>query len=214
MAPHEPATDFERVLADGVAQRPGLAIASEAMHCTARELGRFLLARQKPPPATLLEFMAERCGAVGSELRPAWFQGDVPSGTSDEALLAHWRPQIESLVQRSLAGGAVVAGLWYGREGNRAVVSIVATQRRVLVTPFSPIVADDRVAVSGEVLVNTLQLVAHVNQGALGYADCRDRSERAAAPLQPSPARSPRATRWRCSRSACASPVASSRSAP
>ena len=172
VAPYEPATDFERVLADGVAQRPGLAIASEAMHCTAHELGRFLLARQKPPPATLLEFMAERCGAVGSELRPSWFHGDVPSGTSDAALLAHWRPEIESLVQSSLAGGSVVAGLWYGREGNHAVVSIVATRRRVLVTPFSPIVAEDRIAVSGEILVNSLALVAHVNQGALGYADC------------------------------------------
>lgn len=173
VTPHEPATAFERVLADSVAERAGLAVASEAMHCAARELGRFLLARKKPPPVTLMEFMAARCGAVGTEFRPAWYHGDVPSGVSDEALLAQWRPQIESLVQHSLAGGAAATGLWFGRDDQRAVVSVVTTQRRVIVTPFSPVVVGDRVGVSGEVVVNTEQLVAHVNQGALGYADCQ-----------------------------------------
>jgi hypothetical protein len=33
-------------------------------------------------------------------------------------------------------------------------------------------VVDDRVAFSGEVLVNTQDLAAHVNQGALGFAEC------------------------------------------
>ncbi len=172
VAPHEPVSGFERVLADGVAQRAGLALATEAMHCTARELGHFVLARSKPPPTTLMEFMAARCGAVGADFRPAWYHGEVPSGTSDEDLLVKWRPQIESMLQRTLAGGSVAAGLWFGREGNRAAVSIVTTQRRVIVTPFSPVVTGDRLALAGEVLVNTQQIFAHVNQGEFGYADC------------------------------------------
>ena len=172
LAQHAPATAFERLLADQVVKREGLAVVSEAMYCAAREIGRFLLARQKPPPNTLMEYMAARCGAVGADFRPAWFHGEVPSGISDEALLAKWGSQVESLVQSSLAGGAAAAGLWFGRESGRAVVSIFTMQRRVIVTPFSPVVAEGRVDFSGEALVKADQLVAHVNQGALGYAEC------------------------------------------
>jgi hypothetical protein len=172
MAPHEPATAYERVLAEAVADRAGLAVASESMHCTAREIGRFLLARNKPPPNALMEFTAARCGAVGAEFRPAWYLGDVPSGISDEALLAKWRPEFEPMVRDLLGGGAVASGLWFGRESGRAVVAIVTMQRRAIVTPFSPVVAEGRIAFSGELLLNAEQLVAHVNQGALGYAEC------------------------------------------
>jgi len=172
VAPHAPASVFEQLLADAVAQRAGLAVASESMHCAARELGRFVLARQKPPPTALLDFMAARCGAVGVSFRPAWFHGEVPDDVGDDALLARWRPQIEALLQHSLAGGAVASGLWFGREGGRAAVAIVTTQRRVIVAPFAPTVTDDAVSFTGEVLVATDQIVARVNHGALGFAEC------------------------------------------
>ncbi|MFI5217394.1 MAG: hypothetical protein ACHQ3O_12700, partial [Candidatus Limnocylindria bacterium] len=109
-APHEPASAFEGVLADAVAERAGLALVSESMHCMAREIGRFLLERHKPPPSSLMEYMAARCGAVGADFRPAWYQGEIPSGVSDEALLAKWRPEIESLLRNLLSGGGVASG--------------------------------------------------------------------------------------------------------
>ncbi len=69
VAPHAASTPFETLLAEAAAGRTGLAIASEAMHCAARELGGFLLERQRPPPVSLLDFMAARCGAVGGSFR-------------------------------------------------------------------------------------------------------------------------------------------------
>jgi hypothetical protein len=172
VAPHAPANPYEALLEQAVAGRAGLAVGSEAMHCTAREVGRFLLARRKPPPLPLLEFIAARCGAVGAEFQQAWYHGDVPSSLSDAALFEQWRPQLEQLVQRSLGGGSVAAGVWFGRDGGRAVFATVSTLRRVLVTPFSPVAAAGQLDFSGEVLVRIEDVTAWVNQGRLGYAEC------------------------------------------
>ena len=177
VVPHTPATPLEGLLADAVSSRAGLAVASEAMHCAAHEAGLFLLERKRPPPVSLIDFMASRCGAVGGGFRQAWYQGDVASSVSDEELIARWKPEVEKLVSRSLSGGAVAAGLWFGRSGSRAVMSLLSTQRRVLVTPVSPVVVDDRLAISGEAIQPVEEIFAHVNQGRLGYAKCElDRS--------------------------------------
>ena len=168
---HAPVGAFEQLLADGVAQRAGLAVDSESLHCTARELGRFLLARTKPPPLTLSSSWrraAERSAPISA--RSGTRARSRPA--SDEEIFARWRPEIESLVQRSLTGGAVAAGLWFGRDAGRAVLATVTTQRRVIIAPFAPVVAGDRLAFSGEVLGNTEQISANVNQGALGFAEC------------------------------------------
>lgn len=163
---------WERVLEAAVAQRAGLAISSEAMHCTAREVGRFLLMRGKLPVHPLVEFMAARCGAEGASFSPAFLQGEVPASVSDEALLASWRGSLDELVQRSFAGGAVAAGLWFGREAGRAVVAIVASQRRVHVEPFAARVEAARVELRGEVLAPAESIEAWINQGDLGFAAC------------------------------------------
>jgi hypothetical protein len=177
VVPHTPATSFETQLADAVAGRAGLAVASEAMHCAAREAGLFLLERKRPPPVALLDFMAARCGAVGGAFRQAWYHGDVPGSASDEEVVARWKPEVEKLISRSLSGGAVAAGVWFGRSGSRAAVSMLSAQRQVLVTPVSPVVVDDRLAISGEALTPVEEIFAHVNQGRLGYAECEfDRS--------------------------------------
>lgn len=172
VAPQAATTPFEILLSEAAAGRSGLAVASQAMHCAAREVGVFLLERQRPPPVSLLDFMAARCGAVGASFRQAWYHGDVPSSLSDEELFARWKPEVEKLVGNSLSGGAVVAGIWFGRNGSRAVVSLVSTLRQVLVTPISPVVAEDQIALSGEVLMRVEEISAHVNQGRLGYAVC------------------------------------------
>jgi hypothetical protein len=172
VAPHPAASPFEALLAEAAAGRAGLAIASEAMHCAAHQLGVFLLERQRPPPISLLDFMAARCGAVGGSFRQAWYHGDVPSSVSDDELLLRWKPEVEKLISNSLGGGAVAAGIWFGRSGSRAVVSLVSTVRQVLVDPVSPVVAGDQIAFSGEALMRVEQISAHVNQGRLGYAAC------------------------------------------
>jgi hypothetical protein len=172
MAPHAAASPFEVLLSEAAAGRSGLAVTSQAMHCAAREVGAFILERQRPPPVALLDFMAARCGAVGASFRQAWYHGDVPSSVSDEELFSRWKPEVEKLIGSSLGGGAVAAGVWFGRDGSRAVVSLVSTLRQVLIAPVSPVVAGDQIALSGEVLMNVEEISANVNQGRLGYAAC------------------------------------------
>ncbi len=96
----------------------------------------------------------------------------MPGSISDEELLSRWKPEVEKLIGSSLGGGAVAAGIWFGRSDSRAVVSLVSTLRQVLVDPVSPVVAEDQIAVSGEALMSVEQISAHVNQGRLGYAAC------------------------------------------
>jgi len=172
VAPQAAGTPFEILLSEAAAGRSGLAVASQAMHCAAREVGRFILERQRPPPVSLLDFMAARCGAVGASFRQAWYHGDVPSSVSDEELFSRWKPEVEKLIGNSLGGGPVAAGIWFGRNGSRAVVSLVSTLRQVLISPVSPVVAGDQIALSGEALMGVEEISGHVNQGRLGYAVC------------------------------------------
>src|SRR4051812_11846862 len=60
---HTPSTPWERLLGDLAAGRSGLLFASEAMHCTARQIGQFYLAKHAMPDETVVRFMAGRCGA-------------------------------------------------------------------------------------------------------------------------------------------------------
>jgi hypothetical protein len=172
VTPHAPANAFESVLEETVAKRAGIAASSEPMHCAAREVGRFVLAKGSLPASGLLEFIAARCGALGAGIRPGSIQASVPAGASDADVLATWRSSIDDLVRQSLEGGPTMAGLWFGREGDRAVVVVASGMREALVEPFSPVAKDGAVSIRGEVLEATDELVALVNQGRYGYARC------------------------------------------
>jgi hypothetical protein len=172
VTPHPPGNDFERVLEDAVSKRPGLATSSEAMHCAAREIGRFVLAKNSLPASGLMEFIAARCGALGAGVRPGTLQATVPAGATDAEVLGAWRGGLEELVQKSLAGGSIAAGLWFGREGDRAVAVVASGERPALIEPFSPVARDGAVAIQGEVLEGTDDLTGLVNRGRYGFAEC------------------------------------------
>jgi hypothetical protein len=180
-APHKPGSSWEEVLDQAAARRAGLVLITDAMQCTARELGQFLLVRGKQPPLTLLSFMVARCGAPATEVTHVYLEGTVPSGVDDAHLLEQWRPQLEPLLSRALAGGPATAGLWFGRQGDRAVVTVVASPRRVLVAPFSPVETGDRLIFGGEVVGSSDSVSAFANRGTLGFTEC-DRDPTVALP--------------------------------
>jgi hypothetical protein len=60
LAPHEDQTPWGRLLIDATGAVPG-GVASAAMHCTARELGRFYLKQRTQPTQGLTRFIASRC---------------------------------------------------------------------------------------------------------------------------------------------------------
>src|SRR4051794_39729910 len=61
--PHTATTGWERLLAETAAQGNGLIFPSEAMHCVARETGKFQLAKGGLPDDDLTRFIASRCGS-------------------------------------------------------------------------------------------------------------------------------------------------------
>jgi hypothetical protein len=178
---HAAATPWEEVLAQAATRRAGLAVVTEAMRCAARELGHFLLVRGKLPPPTLLEFMAARCGTPSAEITHLYLEGAVPRTVDDSQLLEQWRPQLDQLLSRALTGGPATAGLWFGRDGQRAVVAVVTSPRRVLVAPFSPVETGDRLIFGGEVVGSPDAVTAWANRGALGFTKC-DRDPKVALP--------------------------------
>ncbi len=172
VTPRAAAGPFEAALADAVEKRAGLATTSEQMHCAARELGRFLLARGGLPESGLQEFIAARCGALGSGIRTGFLQAKVPPDASNEEVLAAWRTNLDALLAEALSGGVAAAGVWFGREGDRAALVVASGLRPALIEPFSPLAKDDAVVIQGEVLEETGDLAGLVNQGRYGYADC------------------------------------------
>jgi len=178
---HAAASPWEVILDQAVARRAGLAIVTEPMQCAAREFGRFLLARGKMPPPTLLGFMAARCGAPASQIDQLYLKGAVPRTADDSQLLEQWRPRLDELLSRALAGGPTAAGLWFGRDGEHAVVAVVAAPRRVLVAPFSPVETGDRLSFAGEVVGSPDAITAWANRGALGFTEC-ERDSKVALP--------------------------------
>jgi hypothetical protein len=99
----------------------------------------------------------------------------------DAHLLEQWRPQLDQMLSQALAGGPATSGLWFGRQGERAVVAVVASPRRILVAPFSPMEAGDRLVFGGEVVGNPDGVAAWANHGALGFTEC-DRDPTVALP--------------------------------
>ncbi|HYB11829.1 MAG TPA: hypothetical protein VEG67_00065 [Myxococcota bacterium] len=180
-APRPAGSPWEEILDQAVARRAGLAVVTEAMQCTARELGHFLLVRGKLPPPTLLEFMAARCGAPVAEVTHLYVKGAIPATVDDSQVREQWRPQLDQLLSQALAGGPATAGLWFGRDGDRAVVAVVAAPRRVLIAPFSPVETGDRLIFGGEVVGNPDGVTAWANRGALGFTEC-DRDPKVALP--------------------------------
>ncbi|HEX2486016.1 MAG TPA: hypothetical protein VHQ66_11980, partial [Myxococcota bacterium] len=172
VVPHAPGGPIEALLDAAVARRAGLAVASEAMHCMARELALFVAQRGKMAPPALVEFSAGRCGALVSVPRTVYVHGAAPAGVPEQELVGVWRAQLESMLEPLLAGGPVDAGLAFARVDGRAAAVAVASARRVQVTPFSPVAADGVVSFAGEALGPVEEVQAGANQGELGHAKC------------------------------------------
>lgn len=171
-APRTPESPYEALLDAAVSRRAGLATTDQAMHCTAREVGRFLLDRGKLPAPGLVEFMAARCGASAAAVRTAYVNGDVPTAASDAEIVARWHDSIDATIEQSLAGGPVGAGLWSGRSGSRVAIVVASSLRRAYVTPFSTVAQDGSVTIEGEVLGPTDAVLGTINHGRYAAAEC------------------------------------------
>jgi len=165
---------WERLLRDAAAGRAGLVVVSEAMRCTARQYGQFLLERGGLPDPNLQRFILARCGATGVRADIAQLEGDLAESIATPVVFDDWRSAAEKLVGGHLGAGPRAVGIWFGRQRRRAILLLASAPRRVRLDPVSP-VPDARgvLELSGELLTPVQGVVAQVNQGAYGVAECR-----------------------------------------
>ncbi|AKJ07622.1 hypothetical protein [Archangium gephyra] len=171
--PREAANRWEELLAVQAKAKPGVLLATEDMHCVARESGRFYLAHGGWPTEDLEDFIHGRCGAAAYDVGTSWFTGEVPENVSDDELFRQWRPQLEKMLAELPAGGNQAAGVWYGRKKGQVVFIAATSLRRVLLEGVSQIPdASGNVRIRGELLVSTERMGALVNQGEFGFGRC------------------------------------------
>lgn len=156
-------------------RRVGLVVPTQAMHCVARELGRFELANGGQPTASLRQFIASRCNASVAQIGFQYVDGEVPAEIADEQLFAHWRQPVEDAIQKGLRGGPQTAGIWFGRDGGRAVAMVAFGQRELHLEPFSPVPSGDGVIeLRGESIAPVAEIHGLVNRGRFGVRDCEN----------------------------------------
>ncbi|APR79146.1 Hypothetical protein A7982_04493 [Minicystis rosea] len=171
--PPQDDSPWGKLFMEATAARGEEVLATEAMHCVARENAAFYLANDALPAEMLERFIAARCGA------PTWFGGtafQVITGdprTSDDKLFAQFGERVKAMIDKALRGGRLEAGLAYVRKGGRAVIGLAMVPQTVRLerTPIVP-GPDGKVVIKGELLGTAVGLRALVNRGRYGYAEC------------------------------------------
>jgi hypothetical protein len=172
-APWSEGTPWSRLLSEVAAQRAGLVVPTEAMHCVARELGRFFLAQRGRPAEGLRRFILSRCHATAADVAASWLDGAVPESAGEEEVFGHWRKALDAMLAQGMQGGPRSVGIWFGREAGHAVALVAYGRREVLVEPFSPFATEaGDVEFRGEVLAPVARVGALVNRGRFGVAAC------------------------------------------
>jgi hypothetical protein len=172
-APYTEPGPWAALLDDAARRRPGLVLPTEAMYCVARELGRFFLATRRQPSEGLRRYMTARCNATEARVVIGYVDGPVSRHHGDEQVYGHWRDAVRQSLESRLAGGPRTAGIWYGRQGEHAVVMQAFGHREIHVEPLSPVPAPDgRIEIRGELLTPAAQIRALVNRGRFGVASC------------------------------------------
>lgn len=171
--PYTGSGPWASLIDDAASRRPGLVLPTEAMYCVAREIGRFFLATRSQPSEGLRRYITARCHATEARVAIGYVDGPVSRHRSDAQVYAHWRDAVRRSLESRLAGGPRTAGIWYGRDGDHAVVMQAFGHREIHVQPFSPVpAADGRIEIRGELLTPAASVRALVNRGRFGVSTC------------------------------------------
>jgi len=174
LQPHAPSTPWDQLLADAAQGRHGLVYVSESMSCLSREAGRYVLDAGQLPARSAERFLRARCGVAAPELALWTSKGTVPAGVTDAQLFDHWKTDFTPKITQALAGrGSQLAGIWFGRKGEQALVLLAVASRQAELEPVSLTAdASGKVVIRGEVLTPASTVEALVNAGAHGYRAC------------------------------------------
>src|SRR5262245_10385833 len=146
---------------------------TRAMACAARELGRFTLEKQAPPPEPLRQFMAAACGVFAPSVGLQFLQRAVSEDAGDDPLLGDAKEQILSALVAGLPPDARYVGFWFGRQGDRAVALAAFDATPVQLKPLSAVPdANGELTIEGRLDVDAVYVDGFANQGRFGVADC------------------------------------------
>lgn len=172
--PHAPEGAWEQVLADAAISRPGKLVATEALHCVARETAAFYLDNEALPAEQLTHFMAARCGAPVSSVS-AGVQGfKVDDRVPEPKLYAEFQATAKKLVGSFFnAESPLDVGVAFQRKNGRAAFALASLPRQVRMgtTSFVP-GPSGTIVVQGELLTPAANVEAMVNRGRFSYARC------------------------------------------
>ncbi len=175
---HAPQGFWEGLLADQAARRGGAVRLTEPMACLARLAGQYALEKQAPPGQGTLEFLAARCAVADPRIGYSFVFQPLRGAETDDQVQQHMRPAAEQALARALAGGRLDAGIWFGRQKQRAVAMLVHAQpmARLEAVP-SGAGPDGHVVLRGELLRGADHVDALINHGRYGFRRCAvDRS--------------------------------------
>jgi hypothetical protein len=178
--PHPPASAWDVLLDEAVTRRQGLVLATEEMHCVAREFGRFFITHRRHPTPALRRFVSARCGVPSIAVGFGHVGGRAPETLSEDRLLEQWRDTLLTTVEAQLVGGPRFVGIWFGRQEDYAVVMITSARRDLWVDPVSTILGEDRrLILRGEALVPAGQMRVLINRGRHRVVECAPNPEAA-----------------------------------
>lgn len=167
---------FGDLLEAAAADRPDSYVVSSAAACAAREIGRFWLTQGGQPARPLQRFIASRCGFPGVNLAASFLSSEIPDSATEEDIVAKWKPQAEQVLADLGKRGRQHIGLWFGREGNKAVLSFVQAAVDVRLEPVQVArgAEEATVKVRGELLIPAQRVSGMINQGRYGAARCEN----------------------------------------
>jgi len=171
--PYRDPTDWGGLLETAVARRAGLVVATEAMHCAAREWGRFHLAHGAPPAPDLSRWIGARCGTSTPQIRYDHFDGGIPTQATEAEVFEAWGPAVEGILAENLVGGPRAAGIWYGTREGRAIAVVASGERLVQIAPLAmKLEGESTFVLEGETLADAESLSVWLNRGRYGVAPC------------------------------------------
>ena len=144
------------------------------LRCVARERARIRVEHGAEPDERVQRFVNGACGLASPYGVSSYhWTTEVPAGTTDEQLVAGLKDSIT--VPPELQGKA--AGVWLARKGNKAVVMMVARDGADVPVTLSTTDTPGKVTVRGTAGADVDYVIALVNQGKSGVAQCApDRS--------------------------------------
>jgi hypothetical protein len=171
-----PATAWDQAVAAALGRSGKNPRLTRSLTCVARELGRYVLETQKPPPAGLRAFILGACGSFAPEVGITSLHGEVPPAVTDDALLGSWKGQIDGDLVKPLPARISHAGFFLQRRGNTAMGVLAYAVMAAELKPLSPVAGPagtaGEITIEGHLEGEAQYVAGYVNHGRYGLDHC------------------------------------------